>query len=78
MYARIVFVLRTRQKRRIMKSYKEIEKKHSPEEIAEALVFPNTDSISEKEAFMSEFRILEKPYQKIRRKRIKEFRVCFN
>ncbi|GAB3354587.1 hypothetical protein GCM10027566_15990 [Arachidicoccus ginsenosidivorans] len=60
MYARIVFVLRTRQKRRIMKSYKEIEKKHSPEEIAEALVFPNTDSISEKEAFMSEFRTFRK------------------
>lgn len=43
-----------------MKSYKEIEKKHSPEEMAEALVFPHTESKSEKEAFMSEFRVFRK------------------
>lgn len=43
-----------------MKSYKEIEKKHSPEEMAEALVFPHTESKSEKEAFMFEFRVFRK------------------
>ncbi|MGF7233137.1 hypothetical protein [Arachidicoccus sp.] len=43
-----------------MKSYKAIEKKHTPEEMAEALVFTSTESENERGAFMSEFRIFRK------------------
>lgn len=43
-----------------MKSYKEIEKKYTPEEIAESIVFPGTKNIKEREAILSEFRDLRK------------------
>ena len=39
-----------------MKSYKEIEKQYSPEEIAESLVFPGTKDPKEREALLEEFR----------------------
>jgi plasmid maintenance system antidote protein VapI len=39
-----------------MKSYKEIEKQYSPEEIAESLVFPGTKDPKEREARLEEFR----------------------
>jgi plasmid maintenance system antidote protein VapI len=39
-----------------MKSYKEIEKQYSPEEIAESLVFPGTKDPKEREALLEKFR----------------------
>jgi plasmid maintenance system antidote protein VapI len=39
-----------------MKSYKEIEKQYSPEEIAESLVFPGTKDPKERESLLEEFR----------------------
>ena len=39
-----------------MKSYKEIEKKYAPEDIAESLVFPGTKDPKEREAQLTEFR----------------------
>lgn len=39
-----------------MKSYKEIEKKYTPEEIAESLVFSGIKNKKEREAILSEFR----------------------
>lgn len=39
-----------------MKSYKEIEKKYTPEEIAESIVFPGTKDTKEREVILSEFR----------------------
>ncbi len=43
-----------------MKSYKEIEKKYTPEEIAESIVFPGTKNTKEREAILSEFRDFRK------------------
>lgn len=43
-----------------MKSYKEIEKKYTPEEIAESIVFPGTKNTKEREAILSEFREFRK------------------
>jgi plasmid maintenance system antidote protein VapI len=43
-----------------MKSYKDIEKEHTPEEIAESLVFPGTKDPKEREAEMVEFRKFRK------------------
>ena len=43
-----------------MKSYKEIEKKYTPEEIAESIVFPGTKDTKEREAILSEFRDFRK------------------
>lgn len=43
-----------------MKSYKEIEKKYTPEEIAESIVFPGTKNTKEREAVLSEFRDFRK------------------
>ena len=43
-----------------MKSYKEIEKKHTPEEIAESVVFPGTKNAQERETILSEFRDFRK------------------
>lgn len=43
-----------------MKSYKEIEKKYTPEEIAESIVFPGTKDTKEREAVLSEFRDFRK------------------
>lgn len=43
-----------------MKSYKEIEKKHTQEEIAEALVFPVSASVDERNELMSAFKEIRK------------------
>lgn len=43
-----------------MKSYKEIEKKYTPEEIAESIVFPGTKNTKVREAILSEFREFRK------------------
>lgn len=43
-----------------MKSYKEIEKKYTPEEIAESIVFPGTKDTEEREVVLSEFRDFRK------------------
>ena len=43
-----------------MKSYKEIEKKYPPEEIAESIIFPGTKDKKEREAVLSEFRDFRK------------------
>jgi plasmid maintenance system antidote protein VapI len=43
-----------------MKSYKEIEKKYTPEEIAESIVFPGIKDTKEREAVLSEFRDFRK------------------
>jgi plasmid maintenance system antidote protein VapI len=43
-----------------MKSYKEIEKKFTPEEITESLVFPGTKDKKEREEIISEFRDIRK------------------
>lgn len=43
-----------------MKSYKEIEKKYTPEEISESIVFPGTKDKKERNAILSEFRLLRK------------------
>ena len=43
-----------------MKSFKEIEKKYTGEEIAESLVFPGTKDLKEREAILSEFRNFRK------------------
>lgn len=43
-----------------MKSYKEIAKKYTPEEIAESMVFPGAKATKEREAILSEFRDLRK------------------
>ncbi len=43
-----------------MKSYKEIEKKHSPEEIAESLVFPGPKDLDKREEMLSAFREIRK------------------
>ncbi|MDR6567316.1 helix-turn-helix domain-containing protein [Chitinophaga sp. CC14] len=46
-----------------MKSYKEIEKKHSPEEIAESLIFPGPKDASEREQLLSAFKKVRKQYK---------------
>jgi|SRR6267142_557442 len=43
-----------------MKSFKEIEKEYSPEEIAESIVFPGTKDPKGREAELSEFRKFRK------------------
>jgi len=43
-----------------MKSFKEIEKEYSPEEIAESIVFPGTKDLMGREAELSEFRKFRK------------------
>jgi plasmid maintenance system antidote protein VapI len=43
-----------------MKSYKEIERKYTPQEIAESIVFPGTKNTKEREAVLSEFRDFRK------------------
>lgn len=43
-----------------MKSYKEIEKQYTPEEIATSLVFPGTKDPKEREAQLAEFRKFRK------------------
>ncbi|QJB30869.1 hypothetical protein HF329_05960 [Chitinophaga oryzae] len=43
-----------------MKSYKEIEKKHSPEEIAESLVFPGPKDPVKREKMLSALREVRK------------------
>jgi plasmid maintenance system antidote protein VapI len=52
-----------------MKSYKEIEKEFTPEEIAESIVFPGTKNQKERESVLAEFRKLRK---KISNKQSKE------
>lgn len=39
-----------------MKSLKNMEKKYSPEEIAESFIFPDTGSAKEREILLNEFR----------------------
>ena len=43
-----------------MKSYNEIEKKYSPEEMAESIVFPGTKDINERESVLTDFRDFRK------------------
>src|SRR5690606_10539011 len=43
-----------------MKSFKELEKEYTPKEIAEALVFPDTKSIEEREDALAELRKFRK------------------
>lgn len=43
-----------------MKSFKEIEKEYTPEEIAESLVFPGTKNPKKREAMLSELRKFRK------------------
>lgn len=43
-----------------MKSYKDIEKKYTPEEISETIVFPGTKDKKERNATLSEFRDFRK------------------
>lgn len=43
-----------------MKSYKEIERKYTPQEIAESIVFTGTKNTKEREAVLSEFRDFRK------------------
>jgi len=43
-----------------MKSFKEIEREYSPEEIAESIVFPGTKDPKGREAELSEFRKFRK------------------
>jgi plasmid maintenance system antidote protein VapI len=45
-----------------MKSFKEIEKKLTPNEIAEALVFPMSEDLDERERMISAFKEIRKRY----------------
>lgn len=47
-----------------MKSYKEIEKKHTAKEIAESIVFPGTKDEKERAAMLSEFQEFRKSQSK--------------
>lgn len=47
-----------------MKSYKAIEKLHTPKDIAESLVFPGTKNPKEREAVLTEFRKFRKEIAK--------------
>jgi plasmid maintenance system antidote protein VapI len=47
-----------------MKSYKEVEKKYTPEEIAESIIFPGTKDKKERDAILSAFRDYRKKISK--------------
>jgi hypothetical protein len=47
-----------------MKTYKEVEKKYTPEEIAESIIFPGTKDKKEREAILAEFRNYRKKISK--------------
>ena len=61
-----------------MKSYKEIEKKHTPEEIAESVVFPGTKMPKKEKLYFLNFATLEKAYLKNRAKETKQSLIYYN